>query len=64
VGIRHRIEDQVKSWPVYRQLAGTDRLGRRKAAKSRVSGRLAPRTDAADGVVKKRLGLDQAMDMA
>jgi hypothetical protein len=24
VGIRHRIEDQVKCWPVYRQLA--DRL--------------------------------------
>jgi formate dehydrogenase major subunit len=42
VGIRHRIEDQVRSWPVYRQLAGTDRLGRGEAAKSRASGRLAP----------------------
>src|SRR5215469_313989 len=51
VDIRHRIEDQVKSWPVYRQLTGTDRLGRGEAAKSRASGRLAPRTDKADAVV-------------
>ena len=52
MGIRNRIEDQVKSWPVYRQLAGTDRLGRGEAAKSRASGRLAPRTETADAVVK------------
>jgi formate dehydrogenase major subunit len=52
VGIRHRIEDQIKAWPVYRQLAGTDRLGRGGAAKSRASGRPAPRTDTADAVVK------------
>jgi formate dehydrogenase major subunit len=51
VGIRHRIEDQIKSWPVYRQVTGTDRLGRGEAAKSRASGRLAPRTDTADAVV-------------
>jgi formate dehydrogenase major subunit len=52
VGIRHRIEDQIKSWPVYRQVTGTDRLGRGEAAKSRASGRLAPRTETADAVVK------------
>jgi len=52
VGIRHRIEGQIKSWPVYRQITGTDRLGRGEAAKSRASGRLAPRTDTADAVVK------------
>ena len=37
---------------MYRQLAGTDRLGRGEAAKSRASGRFAPRTDTADAVVK------------
>jgi formate dehydrogenase major subunit len=52
VGIRHRIEDQIKSWPVYRQVTGTDKLGRGEAAKSRASGRLAPRTETADAVVK------------
>ena len=52
MGIRHRIEEQIKSWPVYRQVTGTDRLGRGEAAKSRASGRLAPRTQTADAVVK------------
>ena len=52
MGIRHRIEDQIKSWPVYRQVTGTDRLGRGEAAKSRASGRLAPRTQTADAVVR------------
>ena len=55
MGIRHRIEDQVRSWPVYRQLTGTDRLGRGEAAKSRASGRLAPRT--ADGRPRGQVGL-------
>jgi formate dehydrogenase major subunit len=52
VGIRHQIEGRITSWPVYRQVTGTDRLGRGEAAKSRASGRLAPRTDTADAVVK------------
>jgi len=52
VGIRDLVEDQIKSWPVYRQATGTDRLGRGEAAKSRASGRLAPRTQTADAVVK------------
>ena len=52
MGMRHRIEDQIKSWPVYRQLSGSDRLGRGEAAKSRASGRLAPRTQTADAVIK------------
>jgi Molybdopterin oxidoreductase Fe4S4 domain len=51
VGIRYRVEDQIKSWPVYRQVTGTDKLGRGEAAKSRASGRLAPRTKTADAVV-------------
>ena len=52
VGLRRRIEDQVRQWPVYKQVAGTDRLGRGEAAKSRASGRLARRTKTADAVVK------------
>jgi formate dehydrogenase major subunit len=52
VGIRCRIEKQVKAWPVYRQMAGTGRLGRGEAAKSRASGRLASPVQAADAVVK------------
>ena len=39
-------------WPVYRQLTGTDPLGRGAAAKSRRSARLEPRTRSADKVVK------------
>lgn len=38
-------------WPVYRQLTGADRLGRGKAAQSRRSAGLVPRTDRADRVV-------------
>jgi formate dehydrogenase major subunit len=41
----------LRSWPVYRQLAGPDPLGRGQAAESPRSARLAPRTEAADRVV-------------
>jgi formate dehydrogenase major subunit len=40
-----------RSWPVYRQLAGPDRLGRGKAAESSRSAALRPRTEEADRVV-------------
>ncbi|RMB85206.1 dehydrogenase [Streptomyces shenzhenensis] len=42
----------IDSWPVYRQLKGTDPLGRGAAAKSARSARLTPRTASADRVVK------------
>lgn len=42
----------IDSWPVYRQLTGTDPLGRGAAAKSRASERLTPRVASADRVVK------------
>ncbi len=42
----------VKGWPVYRQVAGRDPLGRGAAAKSRRSANLDPRTRSADQVVK------------
>ena len=40
----------VGSWPVYRQLTGPDPLGRGKAAASRRSETLVPRTESADRV--------------
>lgn len=40
----------IESWPVYRQLTGEDRLGRGKAAQSRRSLTLTPRTADADRV--------------
>ena len=42
----------IEGWPVYRQLTGTDPLGRGAAAKSGRSARLEPRTGSADKVVK------------
>ena len=42
----------IEGWPAYRQLTGTDPLGRGAAAKSGTSARLAPRTVTADKVVK------------
>jgi formate dehydrogenase major subunit len=42
----------IESWPVYRQLTGSDRLGLGAAAKSKVSEGLTPRTATADRVVK------------
>ena len=41
----------IRSWPVYRQLTGPDPLGRGKAAESRRSETLVPRTESADRVV-------------
>ena len=40
------------SWPVIRQLTGSDRLGRKSAAKSDATKALRPRVAAADRVVK------------
>ena len=40
----------IRSWPVYRQLTGADRLGRGQAAQSGRSATLAPRTADADRV--------------
>jgi formate dehydrogenase major subunit len=42
----------IEGWPVYRQMTGSDPLGRGAAAKSRTSAGLAPRTVTADKVVK------------
>ena len=42
----------IESWPVYRQLTGTDRLGLGAAAKSARSAALRPRTATADKTVK------------
>jgi formate dehydrogenase major subunit len=42
----------ITGWPVYRQLTGPDRRGLGAAAKSAATQRLAPRTAAADKVVK------------
>jgi formate dehydrogenase major subunit len=38
----------IRHWPVYRQLTGTDKLGRGKAAQSKRSATLTPRTAEAD----------------
>jgi formate dehydrogenase major subunit len=40
----------IGTWPIYRQLTGTDSLGRGKAAESTRSAGLVPRTDTADRV--------------
>jgi formate dehydrogenase major subunit len=40
----------IESWPVYRQLTGDDRLGRGKAAQSKRSLTLTPRTADADRI--------------
>jgi formate dehydrogenase major subunit len=44
------IKKLFESWPVYRQLAGADPLGRGKAAQSAHSAALEPRTASADHV--------------
>ena len=41
----------IESWPVLRQLAGSDRLGRGEAARSQRTDALRARTDEADRVV-------------
>jgi formate dehydrogenase major subunit len=48
VGVRTWIE----GWPVYRQLTGTDPLGRGAAAQSERSRTLSPRTETADRVAR------------
>ncbi len=42
----------LESWPVYRQLTGPDPLGRGKAARSKATENLTPRTATADRVVQ------------
>ncbi|WP_305076165.1 hypothetical protein, partial [Micromonospora sp. MH99] len=42
----------IEGWPVYRQLTGTDPLGRGAAAKSARSAGLTARTDTADSVAR------------
>ena len=44
------IKKLIESWPVYRQITGADTLGRGKAAQSRRSETLMPRTAEADHV--------------
>ena len=39
-------------WPVYRQLTGTDPLGRGPASRSAATERITPRTETADRVVQ------------
>jgi formate dehydrogenase major subunit len=48
MGVRTWIEE----WPVYRQLTGTDPLGRGAAAQSRRSKELKPRVESADRVAR------------
>jgi formate dehydrogenase major subunit len=48
MGVRTWIQD----WPVYRQLTGTDPLGRGAAAQSDRSKSLAPRTETADSMAR------------
>jgi formate dehydrogenase major subunit len=43
---------RVRDWPVYRQLTGSDRLGRGAAAFSRQTAHLTPRTATADRMVR------------
>jgi formate dehydrogenase major subunit len=42
----------IEGWPVYRQVTGMDPLGRGRAAKSKTSAQLKPRTRSAAKVVK------------
>ena len=49
---KHSVRTLLKAWPVYRQLAGGDPLGRGAAAKSERSASLDPRTRSAEKVVK------------
>ncbi len=46
-----RLRRAIRSWPVYRQLTGADRLGRGKAAQSPRTAARAPRTGSAGRVV-------------
>ncbi|MBL7258266.1 dehydrogenase [Actinoplanes sp. LDG1-01] len=46
------VKTWIEGWPVYRQLTGTDPLGRGAAAQSKKSKELQPRTETADRVAK------------
>ncbi|MTK02077.1 dehydrogenase [Micromonospora sp. CP22] len=46
------LRDVMLGWPVYRQLTGTDPLGRGAAARSTRSAELTPRTEDADRVAR------------
>jgi formate dehydrogenase major subunit len=46
------VKTWLESWPVYRQLTGSDPLGRGKAARSKGTESVVPRTATADRVVK------------
>jgi formate dehydrogenase major subunit len=46
------VKTWIEGWPVYRQLTGTDPLGRGAAAQSPRSKTLSPRTEEADSVAK------------
>ncbi|OBG28994.1 dehydrogenase [Mycobacterium sp. E3198] len=48
--LHNRVGKLIQSWPVYRQLTGADALGRGKAAESKRSAGLEPRTASADSV--------------
>ena len=45
------VRQWITEWPVYRQLTGTDPLGRATSVQSRHSAQLQPRTATADRVV-------------
>ena len=46
------LRGMIRNWPVYRQLTGSDRLGRGAAVRSPHTEAAAPRTESADRVVK------------
>ncbi len=51
-GVAVSVRTWIEGWPVYRQLQGTDPLGRGAAAKSALSEQLVPRTATADRMVQ------------
>src|SRR3954463_7908337 len=51
MGVRTWLGDRIESWPVYRQLTGSDPLGRGAAVRSATPDRLPARTETADKVV-------------
>src|SRR2546423_1817985 len=51
MGVRTWLGDRIGSWPVYRQLTGSDPLGRGTAVRSATTDRLTARTETADKVV-------------
>jgi formate dehydrogenase major subunit len=46
------VKTWLEGWPVYRQVTGTDPLGRGAASKSRRSAQLSPRTEQADSMAR------------